>query len=98
MTARLKYEYGMRSTDVTRDHVVPRSRGGKNVVANRAWACAGCNQAKGDMMPEEWRAWMAAHPDWVAPPAALDRRLDADRREGLKCASAVEQPGSSSGS
>jgi hypothetical protein len=95
MTRREKYEYGMRSTDFTRDHIVPLGRGGKNELANRAWACSGCNQAKGDMMPDEWAAWMAAHPDWVPPPTALDRRLDLERqeRERLKCAGAVEQPG-----
>ena len=34
----------------TRDHIVPRSEGGKQTV----WACYACNQLKGDMPPVEW--------------------------------------------
>jgi 5-methylcytosine-specific restriction endonuclease McrA len=43
------------SNSATRDHVVPRSRGGgggENVVV----ACWRCNQVKGDMTAEEFRA------------------------------------------
>ena len=36
----------------TRDHVVPRSRGGKG-VGNIVFACLRCNQMKADMTPEE---------------------------------------------
>lgn len=38
------------ATHPTRDHVMPKSRGGKNTV----WCCAQCNHLKGDMLPQEW--------------------------------------------
>jgi hypothetical protein len=44
----------------TRDHVVPRSKGGAKTVP----ACYVCNNIKGDMMPDEWIAYMAANPKW----------------------------------
>lgn len=44
----------------SRDHHYPRSRGGQQVV----WCCEACNQAKGDMTPEEWAAFRAANPMW----------------------------------
>jgi 5-methylcytosine-specific restriction endonuclease McrA len=37
----------------TIDHVVPRSRGGKNSWTNTVAACGGCNQRKGDRTPAE---------------------------------------------
>lgn len=49
MTRRLKYEYGMRPTDMSRDHFIPKGRGGKNVANNRVWACSACNAAKAFM-------------------------------------------------
>lgn len=44
----------------TRDHVVPKSRGGRAVVV----CCITCNGIKGNMLPEEWESFMAAHPEW----------------------------------
>ena len=37
----------------TIDHILPRSRGGKNTWLNTAAACTGCNQRKGDRTPAE---------------------------------------------
>lgn len=37
------------------DHFVPLSRGGSNWPSNIVIACAGCNAAKGDKMPWEFR-------------------------------------------
>lgn len=37
----------------TRDHVLPRSRGGRDVLSNVVTACHGCNAAKGDRTPAE---------------------------------------------
>ena len=37
---------------MTRDHVIPKSRGGKVTVL----CCRPCNESKGDRTPEEWRA------------------------------------------
>ncbi|MBF9135217.1 HNH endonuclease [Plantactinospora sp. S1510] len=37
----------------TVDHVLPRSRGGRNSWRNTVAACYSCNQAKGDRTPAE---------------------------------------------
>ncbi len=38
---------------LTRDHVLPTSKGGKDSWANVVTACAGCNQWKSDRTPEQ---------------------------------------------
>lgn len=38
---------------LTRDHVIPRSKGGKDVWENVVAACKRCNNAKADRTPEE---------------------------------------------
>jgi hypothetical protein len=39
--------------DLTRDHVVPRSRGGRDIWTNVVTACGPCNHRKDDKMLEE---------------------------------------------
>jgi 5-methylcytosine-specific restriction endonuclease McrA len=39
--------------DLTLDHVVPRSKGGKTSWTNLVTACQACNAKKGDAKPEE---------------------------------------------
>lgn len=39
--------------DLTIDHVMPKSRGGKNTWTNVVAACKPCNHRKGDKTPEE---------------------------------------------
>ncbi len=39
--------------DFTIDHILPKSRGGRNVWTNTACACPICNHRKGDKMPHE---------------------------------------------
>ena len=39
--------------DFTVDHLIPRSRGGKNSWVNTACACPRCNNRKGDRTPHE---------------------------------------------
>jgi 5-methylcytosine-specific restriction endonuclease McrA len=39
--------------DFTIDHIIPRSRGGKNTWGNTACACYVCNQRKRDRTPNE---------------------------------------------
>lgn len=39
--------------DITKDHVLPKSRGGQR-KGNLVWACRNCNSAKGDRTPQEW--------------------------------------------
>jgi 5-methylcytosine-specific restriction endonuclease McrA len=40
--------------NLTIDHVMPRSRGGKDTWENMVVACMPCNTHKGDKTPEEW--------------------------------------------
>lgn len=40
-------------TDFTIDHIIPKSRGGRNTWSNTACACPKCNQRKGDRTPHE---------------------------------------------
>lgn len=65
----------------TRDHVVPASQGGRS----RVWACFSCNNLKGDMSPDAWRAFMAANPGWWKTyprhPTKRARELDTLRAE-----------------
>ena len=42
-----------RSEDLTFDHVVPRSRGGRTMWTNVVTACQNCNLRKGDRLPRE---------------------------------------------
>ena len=44
----------------TKDHVMPRALGGVKTVP----CCRTCNQMKGDMHPNEWRAFTEANPGW----------------------------------
>lgn len=44
----------------TRDHVHPKSKGGRSTVM----ACYECNQIKGDMLPTEWAVFMVENPRW----------------------------------
>lgn len=81
----------------TRDHVIPLSKGGTNARENKVIACLRCNNLKGDMMPDEWQAYMDANPQWFdrtkrerkeAKMAAPAKR---DRAPGATMASMVER-------
>ena len=48
--------------ELTRDHVIPLSRGGENVWSNLASACRVCNQRKNDRTPAEWGTQLIAVP------------------------------------
>jgi 5-methylcytosine-specific restriction endonuclease McrA len=49
-------------SDFTVDHVVPKSRGGRDHWGNTACACYHCNHRKGDKMPNEAGMKMAWEP------------------------------------
>ena len=44
---------GRRGVELTLDHVVPKSRGGKSTWENLVAACKACNAKKGNRTPEE---------------------------------------------
>jgi len=46
-------QYCTHETDLTFDHVIPRSRGGRTTWENIVTACARCNLAKGGRTPHE---------------------------------------------
>jgi 5-methylcytosine-specific restriction endonuclease McrA len=48
--------------DLTFDHVIPRSRGGKTTWENVVTACSPCNLAKGDQLPKEARMFPRVAP------------------------------------
>jgi len=43
-----------RHADLTRDHIIPMSRGGNDNWENVVTACFRCNNQKGNKTPEEW--------------------------------------------
>ena len=42
----------------TRDHILPRSKGGTNVQSNLTPSCAMCNETKGAMTIREFYEWL----------------------------------------
>ncbi len=55
---------GRRGTafDLTLDHVLPKSRGGRTLAENLVTACQVCNNRKGDRTPEEARMPLKTNP------------------------------------
>jgi 5-methylcytosine-specific restriction endonuclease McrA len=55
---------GLRATsfELTIDHIIPRSRGGRTIAENLCAACLSCNQRKGDRTPEEARMPLLSNP------------------------------------
>ena len=44
--------------DLTMDHIVPISRGGKSTRGNVAPCCKPCNNAKKQLLPMEWEQYL----------------------------------------
>ncbi|MBU0485144.1 MAG: HNH endonuclease [Proteobacteria bacterium] len=44
--------------ELTMDHIVPLSRGGKSTKANLVPTCKSCNNKKKTMLPLEWEEYM----------------------------------------
>ena len=54
--------------ELTYDHVIPKSRGGRTVWSNIVTCCVGCNSAKGGRTPAEARMTLIrepARPAWL---------------------------------
>jgi len=47
----------------TRDHIVPRSRGGRNAIDNCMAVCWQCNQDKADALITEWHRYLVHNND-----------------------------------
>lgn len=50
----------MRSLSATKDHVKPKSEGGRKTVP----CCFACNNMKGNMSISEWINFMSINPKW----------------------------------
>ena len=64
--------------DLTFDHVLPRSRGGKTDWKNIVSCCRACNAEKGDRTPEEAGMRLRARPSKPAHLPAVMVRMGAD--------------------
>ena len=51
-----------RDRELTRDHIVPTSKGGRDAWDNCVAACRRCNHAKGDRLVHEWGRELLALP------------------------------------
>lgn len=76
-----------RELHLTRDHVIPMSRGGRDRWSNVVTACRHCNTKKGNKTPEEARMALLAVPyvpNWAEYLALSNRKILADQMEFLK--------------
>ena len=48
----------MPAAELTMDHIVPISRGGKSTKGNVAPCCKECNNAKKQLLPMEWKQYL----------------------------------------
>lgn len=55
-------QYCGATSELTFDHLVPRSKGGKTCWENVTTACAPCNLKKGGKLPKEAKMWPAQAP------------------------------------
>jgi len=55
LRARFECQYCGFDEDLTFDHVIPRSRGGRTTWENVVTACAPCNLLKGGKLPQQIR-------------------------------------------
>ncbi len=55
-------QYCLATEELTLDHVVPKSRGGKSSWDNLVTACKRCNSKKGDFTPQEANMRLAQEP------------------------------------
>ena len=47
-----------RSDDLTMDHIIPLSRGGRSEKINIVPCCKECNNQKRNLLPAEWEAYL----------------------------------------
>jgi 5-methylcytosine-specific restriction endonuclease McrA len=76
-----------KESSLTRDHVIPMSRGGRDRWSNVVTACRHCNTSKGNKTPEEARMPLLAVPyvpNWAEYLALSNRKILSDQMEFLK--------------
>ncbi len=76
-----------RESFLTRDHVLPISRGGTDRWSNVVTACRHCNTSKGNKTPEEAKMPLLAVPyvpNWAEYLALSNRKILSDQMEFLK--------------
>lgn len=74
-------------SELTRDHVTPLSRGGRDRWSNVVTACRSCNTRKGNRNPEAANMPLLAIPyvpNWAEYLALSNRKILADQMEFLK--------------
>lgn len=72
---------------LTRDHVVPTSRGGRDIWENVVSACIACNSRKGNRTPQQAAMPLLAvpyRPSWVEHLILSNRHILADQMAFLK--------------
>ncbi len=77
----------IRRQHLTRDHVIPLSRGGKDIWENVVAACFNCNSRKGGRTPQQARMPLLAvpfRPSWVEHLILSNRNILADQMAFLK--------------
>ena len=78
---------GSPESQLTRDHVIPLSRGGRDKWQNVVAACRGCNTRKGGRTPESAHMPLLAvpyAPNWAEFLALSNRRILADQMGFLR--------------
>ena len=76
-----------KESSLTRDHVIPMSRGGGDRWSNVVTSCRHCNTLKGNRTPEEVNMQLLAVPyvpNWAEYLALSNRKILADQMEFLK--------------
>ncbi len=76
-----------REEQLTRDHVVPLSRGGRDIWSNCVTACKSCNTRKGGRTPEHAHMPLLAIPyvpNWAEFLALSNRRILVDQMDFLR--------------
>lgn len=74
-------------SNLTRDHIVPRSRGGRDGWTNVVTACRPCNNRKGQRTPTEAGMMLLAVPyvpTWTERLVLANRHILADQMEFLR--------------
>ena len=91
--------------DLTVDHIVPRSRGGRHEWTNVVTCCKTCNHRKGSKSVQEARMVLASYPHEPRPGVyyTIERRLDLRRQPdwhkflpGVELSSMMTDPESAS--